>query len=222
MARHTVLLVDDEDLVRDALRVFLDQQSDFQVVGEARDGKQAVSEYEHLLPDLVLMDLQMPIRDGVEATAEICRGWPEARIVVMTTFGTRDYVVAALRSGAAGYLLKDVGGPGLIAGLNQALAGEMPLSAAIRRLLVADVVAESITQEPPTPLSARERELLRWLAQGLTNQQIGNAMFISEGSVKQYLTHIGAKLQCKNRTQILVKAIQYRLVDPADYVDDAR
>jgi DNA-binding NarL/FixJ family response regulator len=214
---HSLLLVDDDPVVREAYRSFFAQQDEFVVRGEARNGAEAIEAYAQLLPDVVLMDLQMPVVSGIDATREICSRWPNACVVAMTTFGTSEYVVAALRAGASGYLLKDVGGAGLLAGLRQALAGEMPLSSSVRRELVASVV-----QDPPAraveafdvAVTPRERELLGWLAQGLTNQQIGAHMYVSEGSVKQYLLQIGRKLDAKSRTGILIRAVQLDLVDP--------
>ncbi len=214
-----VLVVDDDRSVRDAYRRFLADTDEFQVVATARDGRDGIAAYETLQPDLVLMDLQMPRVSGVEATMEICQRWPGACVVVLTTFATNDLIVSALRAGAAGYLLKDAAGKSLTASMHQALAGEMPLSSSVRRQLVAAVVADTDGPPvlPPDPgLTDRETELLRWLAQGLTNQQIGANMYVSEGSIKQYLSRIGAKVGAKSRTQILVRAIQLNLIDPYD------
>jgi DNA-binding NarL/FixJ family response regulator len=214
---HRILVTDDDPLVREAYRAFFSHSDEFDVCGEARNGAEGVEAYATLLPDVALMDLQMPIVSGIDATRQICDRWPDACVVAMTTFGTSEYVVAALRAGASGYLLKDVGGPALLAGLRQALAGDMPLSSSVRRELVSSVVEE----RPPAPvdvadlgLTPRERELLSWLAQGLTNHQIGSQMYVSEGSVKQYLLHISRKLGVKSRTGILVRAIQLNVVDP--------
>lgn len=213
---HRVLVADDDPLVREAYRAFFAHQTDFVLCGEARDGAEAVSSYATLLPALVLMDLQMPGTSGIDAIARITARWRSACVVALTTFGTRDYIVAALRAGASGYLLKDAGGPALLAGMRQAIAGEMPLSGAVRRELVTTMVAEERpAPEPPNlGLTRRERELLGWLAQGLTNHQIGSQMFVSEGSVKQYLSNIGDKLGVSSRTQILVRSIQLGYVDP--------
>lgn len=212
-----ILVIDDDPVVREAYRAFFAQGKEFVVWGEARNGAEGVEAYATLLPDVVLMDLQMPVVSGIDATRQICERWPDACIVVMTTFGTSEFVVAGLRAGASGYLLKDVGGPALLAGLRQALAGDMPLSTSVRRELVSSVVQD----RPPTPvemadagLTPREHELLSWLAQGLTNHQIGSRMYVSEGSVKQYLLHIGRKLGVKSRTGILIRAVQLNLVDP--------
>jgi DNA-binding NarL/FixJ family response regulator len=214
---HSILVTDDDPLVREAYRAFFSQQSEFVVCGEARDGSEGVEAYATLLPDIALMDLQMPLVSGIDATRQICERWPDACVVAMTTFGTSEYVVAALRAGASGYLLKDVGGAGLLAGLRQALAGDMPLSSSVRRELVSSVVEDRPTAPIDTVdvgLTPREQELLSWLAQGLSNHQIGAQMFVSEGSVKQYLLHISRKLGVKSRTGILVRAIQLNVVDP--------
>lgn len=210
-----ILVVDDDPVVREAYRSFFARHGDYEVVGEARDGKEAVAAYRRLRPSVVLMDLQMPEKSGVEATRDICREWPKACIVALTTFGTREYIVAALRAGASGYLLKDAGGPALLSGIDQAIDGDMPLSAAVRNELVSNVKAapEAPSARADPGLAPREKELLRWLAQGLTNQQIGAKMFVSEGTVKQYLSHIGDKMGLKSRTQILVRAIQLGVVD---------
>jgi len=214
---HRILVVDDEPLVREAYRSFFSRQQEFTVCGEARNGAEGVEAYADLQPDIVLMDLQMPGVTGMDATRQICARWPEACVVVMTTFGTGAYVVAALRAGASGYLLKDVGGAGLLAGLRQALAGDMPLSASVRRELVSSVVDDRAADGPDAPvvaLTARELEVLGWLAQGLGNQEIGARMHVSEGAVKQYLVSTGRKLGVRSRTGILVRAIQLDLVDP--------
>lgn len=211
-----ILVVDDDPVVREAYRTFFSRHADYQVVGEARDGREAVDAFRRLRPTIVLMDLQMPEKSGVDATRDICREWPSACIVALTTFGTREYIVAALRAGASGYLLKDAGGPALLAAIDQAIDGDMPLSAAVRKELVSNVVDAPDANRPAAPdpgLAPREKELLKWLAQGLTNQQIGGRMFVSEGTIKQYLSHIGDKMGLKSRTQILVRAIQLGVVD---------
>ena len=221
-APFRLLVVDDDPMVRDAYRSFFADQADFVLCGEAVNGSEGVAAYAELRPDVVLMDLQMPVLSGIGAIQQICDRWPDACVVAMTTFGTQEYVTAALRAGASGYLLKDVGGLALLAGLRQAVAGDMPLSAAVRRELVASVVAEAPAGAPGQPdvaLTPRELELLRWLAQGLTNSQIGAQMYLSVGSVKQYLSHIGTKLAVKSRTGILIRAVQLGLVDPRDLPD---
>lgn len=209
----TVVVVDDKPLVRNAYHAFFSRQTDFELVGLASDGREGVEVYEAMRPDVVLMDLQMPVMSGIDATREICSRWPDACVVALTTFATPEYVVPALEAGAAGYLLKDTGGPALLNALRQALAGDMPLSSAVRRAVVDKITASSRT-EPAVKVTQREHEVLDWLAHGLSNAEIAAQMFVSEGSVKQYLSHIGDKLGVKSRTQILMTAIKSRLIDP--------
>lgn len=207
-----VLVVDDDPVVRAAYRTLLDREPDLVLVGEVPDGSGAVEAYEATRPDVVLMDLQMPRVSGIDATAALCERWPEAVVVVMTTFSTREHVVAALRAGAAGYLVKWVPATALAVALRQALAGDMPLASAVRRELVA-----TLTPAPAPPqhqLTPRETELVQRLAQGLSNAQIGRRMHLSEGSVKQYLARIGDKWGLRSRTQILIRGIQLGVVDP--------
>ncbi|AQP48912.1 DNA-binding response regulator [Tessaracoccus aquimaris] len=209
-----VLIVDDESLVRSAFRALLSADPGYQVVAEAKEGGEGVTMFGRFLPDIVLMDLQMAPMNGVQATREICEKQPDACVLALTTFGTRNYIVAALRAGAAGYLLKDSRPEQLLAGIQQALRGDMPLSSTVRRQLVDTIVADQLPAQPEISLTPREKELLEWLTHGLTNRQIARNMHLSEGSVKQYLAHVGEKLGVTSRTQILVKAIQLRLVDP--------
>jgi DNA-binding NarL/FixJ family response regulator len=217
---HRILVVDDEPVVRESYRSFFSFSGEFVLSGEARDGAEGIEAYARLRPDLVLMDLQLPVVSGIEATRQICRRWPEACVVAMTTFGTSEYVVAALRAGAAGFLLKDVGGRALLAGLRQALAGDMPLSGPVRRELVSTLVDDHAEAPAPAPapgsdgVTTRELEVLGGLAGGLSNAQIGSQLFVSEGSVKQHLVAIGRKLGVRSRTGILVRAIQLGYVDP--------
>lgn len=215
-----VLVVDDDHVIRASYRQIIEHLEGFEHCGEAATGRVALERYDELRPDLVLMDIQMPEMSGIEATTQICRRWPQACIVVITTFGTADFVVAALRAGASGYLLKDATAEVLHTGMRQAVDGEMPLSAPVRRALVSSMLADPHPVPPPVArpvaraLTPRELELVQWLAQGLTNQQIADRMFLSTGSVKQYLSHVGEKLGARSRTQILITAVRLRLVDP--------
>lgn len=210
-----VLVADDDPLVREAYRAFLGRRPALELVGEATDGEQATRAYTRLRPDIVLMDLSMPGTDGIEATRAIVGEDPQARILVLTTFATEAMIVPALRAGAAGYVLKDVTADGLEKAIYQALAGEMPLAAPVRRALVQAVADDPPGQPvPDISLTERETEVLAGLAQGLTNAAIAHGMFVSEGSVKQYLSRLAGKLGVRSRTQVLVRAIELGLVDP--------
>lgn len=184
------------------------------MIGEASDGVAGVAAFERLRPDVTLMDLQMVPGGGVEAIQAICSAHPGARVLALTTFSSRGHIVAALRAGAAGYLLKDVRPEQLVIGIRQALQGDMPLSSAVRRELVEAVVSVPKQESRPIHLTWREKELLQWLTHGLTNRQIGRNMGLSEGSVKQYVSHVAEKLGVSSRTQILIRSIQLGLVDP--------
>ncbi|SDB85070.1 DNA-binding response regulator, NarL/FixJ family, contains REC and HTH domains [Raineyella antarctica] len=216
-----ILVVDDEPVVRDAFRHIFADHPEFVVVGEASDGAEAVGRYGQLRPDVVLMDLKMPRMSGVEAMTAIGRQHPDACMVAVTTFVSVDYVVPALRAGAAGYLVKDSSAEELMDGIRQALADEMPLSPRISRAL-ARSIAEGPSATPahaqlprrvPAP-TAREHEVLDQLALGLSNKDIAERLCISEAAVKAHLRHIGDKLGVRSRTQILVLAYQYGLVTP--------
>lgn len=212
------MLVDDEALVRASFRAFLGRQERYLLVGEATNGREAVSTYDRLQPDVVLMDLRMPVMNGIAATSRITAEHPDAVVVGLTTFGTREFVVPMLQAGAAGYLLKHAGGRAVIAAMDQALDGDMPLSPEVRRELVHALSQSAAPQAGPAAsalsVTPREQALLGWLAHGMSNAEIGARMFLSEGSVKQYLANVGEKLQVRSRTQILVRAIQLGLVDP--------
>ncbi|MFV0407535.1 MAG: response regulator [Propioniciclava sp.] len=221
--RHRVLVVDDDAVVRDAYRMFFAAEDRFTLVGESPGGQAGVEDYRHLRPDIVLMDLNMPDLSGIEATREITADDCRACVVAMTTFTAREYVVAALEAGAAGYLVKGISASQLAAGLLQAAAGDMPLSAMVRRELVA-TVTRSIKGPVPdgsNTLPPRELELVHLLAAGLTNRQIARRMHLSEGTIKQYVARVADKLQASSRTQILIRAIQAGLVDPFTVTDPA-
>ncbi len=213
-ARIRVLVVDDDPDVRAAYSAMFARSSEIELVGEVSDGSLAAAAYERYTPDVVLMDIQMPLVSGIDATREITTRWRDAVVVASTTFGAREYVVAALRAGAAGYLLKDAGISHLTYALKQAITGEMPLSAAVRRELVSSVVDERVATPLEHDLAPREIELVEWLAHGLSNAQIAQRMHLSQGSVKQYVARIGTKLDVVSRTQILVRSIQLGIVDP--------
>lgn len=214
--RRSVLLVDDEELVRESFRSFLKRDPRYVLVGEASNGRDGIEAFGQLRPDVVLMDLRMPVMDGITATGEITSRWPGAVVVGLTTFSSREFIVPMLKAGASGYLLKHAGGKAVIAAMDQAIDGDMPLSPAVRRELVRAVGRVEVKPVAQTALSItpREQELLGWLAHGLSNAEIGQHMYLSEGSVKQYLANIGEKLEVRSRTQILVRAIQVGLVDP--------
>lgn len=185
--------------MRQGLKTILDLESGFRVVGEAADGPSAVNLALELRPDIILMDVQMPALNGVEATAAICKAWPEARIIILTTFDRNDYVFAGVRAGAVGYLLKDLPAQKLIETIRAVHDGEVFIQPEIasRALRATLHPAEGMIE----PLSDREREVLVMLAQGIANKEIADKLHIAEGTVKNHVSNILGKLQAQNRTQ---------------------
>ncbi|HVM62005.1 MAG TPA: response regulator transcription factor [Verrucomicrobiae bacterium] len=205
-----ILLAEDQTLMRQGLKTILELESGFRVVGEAHDGPSAVKLALQLRPDIILMDVQMPGQTGVEATAAICRAWPEAKIIILTTFDRDDYVFAGVRAGAVGYLLKDVAAQKLVETIRAVQAGEVFIQPEIasRALRATLHPADGLIE----PLSDREREVLTMLAQGVANKEIADKLHIAEGTVKNHVSNILAKLQAQNRTQAADIARKHGLV----------
>jgi DNA-binding NarL/FixJ family response regulator len=213
-----VLLVDDQRLMREGLRILLELEADIDVIGEAEDGLQAVQFYEKLTPDVVLMDIRMPKLDGVEATRRICARWPKARIIILTTFDDDQDLFEGLRVGALGYLLKDLSGAELAEAIRTVMEGGALIEPSVAR----KVLAEFSRLAPPTPkqeqrllepLSEREQEIIRLLSQGLTNRQIAARLHLAEGTVKNYVSSILQKLEVEDRTQAAIRAHDLGLLD---------
>ena len=205
-----VLVVDDQSMVRAGFRMLLAGEEDIEVVAEASNGKEAVDKAARFAPTVVLMDIRMPELDGLEATRRILAANPEARVLVLTTFDLDEYVYEALRAGASGFVLKDDPPEQLIAAVRTVASGDALLSPAVTRRVIG-----AFTRMPrPTPprelddLSARERDVFRLIAQGLSNAQIGQQLFIGETTVKTHVTHILSKLGLHDRVQAVVLAYQ--------------
>ena len=194
-----ILLAEDQTLMRQGLKTILELENGFEVVGEAEDGKAAVKLALQLRPDIILMDVQMPQMNGVEATAAICRSWPEARVIILTTFDRDDYVFQGVRAGAVGYLLKDLPAPKLVETIRRVHDGEVFIQPEIAsRTLRAALHSPGVLVEP---LSEREREVLVMLAQGIPNKEIADKLHLAEGTVKNHVSNILGKLQAQNRTE---------------------
>jgi DNA-binding NarL/FixJ family response regulator len=213
-----VLIADDQQLVREGLRVLLDLIPDICVVGEASKGTEAVERARRLEPDVILMDVQMPELDGVAATRQIQEICPQVRVIILTTFDDDEYVFEGLRAGAAGYLLKDVPSEQLAEAIRAAARGEAFIQPSVTRKVVAEFTRmaerERVRREQPLiePLSARELEVLALLAESLSNQEIADRLYIAPGTVKNHVSNILSKLNARDRTQAVLQAKELGLL----------
>jgi DNA-binding NarL/FixJ family response regulator len=211
-----VLVADDQSMIRAGFRRLLADEPDLDVVAEAGNGVEAVDKAARFAPDVVLMDIRMPELDGIEAARRILAANPAARILILTTFDLDEYVYQALRAGASGFVLKDDPPEQLIAAIRTVAAGDALLSPAVTKR----VIAQFARVPQPTPpkeldeLTAREREIFRLIANGLSNAEIGQELFISETTVKTHVTHVFQKLNVRDRVQAVVLAYQTGLVGP--------
>jgi len=210
-----ILLVDDQPLFREGLRTLLSVQSDFEIVGEAGNGEEAIKLARTLQPAVVLMDLQMPVLDGVAATRCLKTEQPDCRVIVLTTFDDDENVFDGLRAGAVGYLLKDAPSEKLCEAIRLAARGESFLQPSVAAKVVAEfarltsrTAAPSLPHTEPLiePLSDREREILSLISAGASNREIANTLFLAEGTVKNHVTNILGKLGVRDRTQAALKA----------------
>jgi DNA-binding NarL/FixJ family response regulator len=214
-----VLLVDDQPLLRSGFRMVLGAEPDLDIVGEAADGVEAVDLARRLSPDVVLMDVRMPRRDGVAATREIVNAKLPVRVLILTTFDLDDYVVGALRAGASGFLAKDVPAEELVTAIRTVAAGEAVVGARILRRLLdrfATLLPDPTATTPRelSSLTEREREVLVHMARGLSNAEIAAALTVSETTVKTHVGHVLTKLSLRDRVQAVVLAYETGLVRP--------
>lgn len=206
-----VLLADDQALFREALRTLISLQPDLEVVGEAANGREALTMAATLRPNVVLMDLQMPIVNGVAATRQLHAEQPDCRVIALTTFDEDEYIFECLRAGAVGYLLKDAPSETLFAAIRAAARGESFLQPSVTTRVLAEFTRLSEQPGPGAsslvePLSDRELEILRLIAKGSSNREIADELFITEGTVKNHVTNILGKLEVRDRTQAALKA----------------
>ena len=213
-----LLLVDDQALFREGLHTLLSLHEDLQVVGEAGNGIEALAAADELRPDVVLMDLRMPVLDGVAATRRLLAAHPTTRVIVVTTFDDDELVFDGLRAGAVGYLLKDVSSDKLVEAIRAAARGESFLQPSIAAKVLAEFnrLERSAAPPPPPPLaeplSERELEILRLLAGGDSNKEIAAALFIAEGTVNNHVTNILGKLDARDRTQAALRGRELGLI----------
>jgi DNA-binding NarL/FixJ family response regulator len=212
----SVLIIDDQDLVREGLRMLLEAEPDLRVAGEVGDGSEALAEARRVDPDVVLMDVRMPVVDGIEATAQLVRGGCRARILMLTTFDLDEYVYRAMKAGASGFLLKDASGGQLAEAVRTVHKGDALLAPAVTKRLIEDFC------RGPAPgangsdlgLSERELEVCRLVARGLSNREIAAQLFVSEATVKTHVAHVLSRLGLRDRVQVTVFAYEHGIVRP--------
>lgn len=211
-----VLIADDQAMVRSGLRLILESESDLTVVAEAENGEEAVRLTRREKPDVVLMDVRMPVMDGLEATKQITDNTTETRVIVLTTFDLDDYVYGALRAGASGFLLKDAEGDELVAAIRTINSGDAIIAPSITRRLISEFASrpEATHAKGLDDLTEREVEVLRLVAKGLSNIEIGEELFVSETTVKTHVSHILTKLHLRDRVQAVVVAYESGLITP--------
>ena len=215
-----IVIADDQALVRVGLRKILEAEPDLDVVAEATDGEDAVAESRLHRPEVVLMDIRMPVLDGIEATRRIVAGQPAARVLILTTFGLDTYVFDALRAGASGFMLKDAPPEELIAAVRLVARGEALLAPAVTRSVIEEFARRPVARSPePSPalaeLTTREREVLELLARGRSNPEICAELVISEATAKTHVARILQKLGLRDRVQAVIYAYENGVVTPA-------
>lgn len=216
----TVLLVDDQALLRMGFRLVLEAEDDLEVVGEADDGRSAIAQARALRPEVVLMDVRMPGMNGIEATEALVRELPDSRVLILTTFDLDEYAFAALRAGASGFLLKNAEPPELVAAIRAVASGDAVISPRVTRRMLE--IFSGHLPEPGAPdtgldprlseLTPRELEVLRAVAEGLSNAEIAERLFLSEATVKTHVGRILAKLGVRDRVQAVILAYETKLV----------
>jgi len=223
MTKIRVLLADDQDIIRTGLTIILNHQADIEVVGQAADGVEVVELAKQLQPDVILMDIKMPRLNGIQATRQVMAALPRTQIIILTTYDTDDWVFDGIRAGAVGYLLKDTSGDHLAEAVRGVLRGESQIDPTVARKVLREfqhvtaankvVTPPALEEEPLEKLTDREEEILKLLAAGLSNKEIAQQLSLSEGTVKNHISAILAKLHANDRTQAVLTALKRGLVD---------
>ncbi|MEQ9764803.1 MULTISPECIES: response regulator transcription factor [Streptococcus] len=212
MNKLTVLLVDDHEMVRMGLKSFLNLQQDISVIGEADNGQEGIAKALELRPDVIVMDLVMPEMDGVEATLQILKEWPEAKIVVLTSYLDNEKIYPVIQAGAKGYMLKTSNAPEILNAIRKVVEGQLAIETEVEKKLKYHDENPALHED----LTAREKDILHLLAKGYDNQTIADELYISLKTVKTHVSNILAKLQVDDRTQAVVYAFRHHLVPQED------
>lgn len=218
-----ILVVDDQSLMRQAMTSFVTFEKDMEVVAQASDGAEAVNLALQLKPDVILMDLQMPVMNGIDATSKITAALPSTKVLAVTTFHSEDYVVPALKAGASGYIVKDSEPEDIINAIRSVHEGNSVLSPSIARLLVDNLAEEAVERRMTSTdvyewsqLTSRERDVVKLLCDGYSNREIASTLFLSEPTVKTHVAHIASKVDARDRLQIVVKAYRSNVLKTWD------
>lgn len=212
-----VMLVDDQQLIRQGIAILLGTEPDMNVVGQAENGRNALDIVDECQPDVILMDVRMPVMDGVAATREIAKNHPDVAVIILTTFDDDEYIFEGLRAGAHGFLLKDISSDEMAEAIRTVASGGGLIQPSITRRVVAEfsrLASEDSKDhvELADPLTERELEVLQLMAQGFSNQEIAEKLFISRGTVKNHVSNLLGKLDVRDRTQAVIKAQDLDLV----------
>ena len=218
MEKKDILLVDDHEVVRLGLKTLLEHSDQFEVVAEAGTAKEAVAMVEQYQPDVVLMDIRLPGASGIEATEEITKRWPDVRVVILTSYAEDDMLFSAIRAGASGYVLKQIGAEGLITAIEAACRGEALLDPAVTQRVFQEV-RRAVKEEEASAfinLSQQEKHVLALVSEGKTNREIAGALYLGEGTVRNYVSSILSKLGVSNRAEAAAYAVEHNL---KEYID---
>ena len=218
MEKKDILLVDDHEVVRLGLKSLLEHNDQFEVVAEAGTAKEAVAQVEKYHPDVVLMDIRLPGASGIEACEEITKRWPDVRVVILTSYAEDEMLFSAIRAGASGYVLKQIGAEGLIAAIEAACRGEALLDPAVTQRVFQEV-RRAVKEEEAAAfanLSQQEKHVLALVSEGKTNREIAGALYLGEGTVRNYVSSILSKLGVSNRAEAAAYAVEHNL---KEYID---
>lgn len=207
-----IMLVDDHKMVREGLKIYLSMEDDIEIVGEAENGAAAAEMAASLQPDVILMDLMMPVADGIEGTKRCLAASPSSRVIMLTSMPDDERVVPAIKAGALSYILKDVSADELAAAIRNAASGRPTLHPMAAQRMMQELSAPPRQKSGVDEISPREMEVLQLIAQGLSNKEIGERLFIGERTVKTHVSHLLEKLQLQDRTQLAIYAVQNKLV----------
>ena len=215
MNKIRVLLADDHTILRDGIRALLDDQADIEVIGEAQDGQATVKMTAQLQPDVVVMDIAMPLLNGLEATRQIQRDFPQVKVLILTMHENEEYIRQVLAAGALGYVLKDAAARDLLGAIRAVYQGDAVLSPAITRLVIEDYLRWGDIRPPDSTngLTSREREVLQLIAEGYTNKEIAEILCLSIKTVQSHRTNLMSKLDLHDRGELIKYAIQKKIID---------